>query len=129
MASTSIVDSPKGMNTSVSRNVKGQVVVPMKSPARSSISGLNSTTQLSSSMKKIGGQSQNSFTNDSSRYMDHTKSRKAAWGPPSSSTATDNLTSTMAASSLEMKSTQKAQTTPQTKTMYGSSSAWLMDFR
>jgi hypothetical protein len=129
-ASASAVGSPR-MNTSVSRNVKGQVVVPVKSPTRISSSGLHSTSQLSSSMKKVGSaQNQNSFTNDSTRYMDQTKSRKAAWGPSTTSISYNQLSSTLAASSL-LESTKKSASAsiPQTKTIYGSSSKWLMEFR
>jgi hypothetical protein len=121
------MDSPKGMNTSMSRNVKGQVVIPTKSPSsrlHSTSSLLHSTSQLSSSMQKIGAQTQNSFTNDATRYMDQTQSRKAAWGPASSGP----LAAAMAGASLDPPPRLQPPAL-QTKTTYGSSAAWLMDFR
>lgn len=115
----------------MSRNVKGQVTFDtLKSPNKPQSATLLSTNQLSNSMKKIGGNSQNSFSNDTTRYMDSTKSRKAAWGPSTTALhagALDSATHTQSSSSSSSPSSSSSLA--QTKTLYGSSSAWLMDFR
>ena len=126
--SSSVLDSPKGMSTTMTRNVKGQVTFDtLKSPNKPQSATLTSTSQLSNSMKKIGGNSQNSFSNDTTRYMDATKSRKAAWGPTTAAS-----TGALHTGALEEPTaqTQTSSVSPaQTKTLFGSSSAWLMDFR
>lgn len=116
-------DPLPGMTTSVTRNVRGQVVVPPKSPARGLSSGLpsHSSGQLSASQMR---QSQSSYSNDSSRYMDPTKSRRAAWGP-----STGTSSALVASAGAGPETTARSTSTMHTKTMYGSSSAWLMGFR
>jgi hypothetical protein len=129
-SSANLMDSPKGMSTSMSRNVRGQVTFDtLRSPKKPQSSTLSSTHQLSNSMKKIGGNSQNSFCNDTTRYMDQTQSRKAAWGPNSSSAF--RMASGIKETSSKSQQQQQAAAAGslQVKTVYGSSSAWLMDFR
>ena len=118
MRITTEIGSPKRMDTTLPRNVRGQVTFDtIKSPLKQTVN-LKSSTKLNTSMRKIGGNSQNCFANDSTRYMDSTLSRKAAWTASPSSEPVKSIVNADVATNV-----------PPTKTVFGSSSAWLMDFR
>lgn len=124
-------DSPRGMTTSMSRNVKGQVTFEtLKSPHKPLLSSsLASTAHLTESMMRVDRSgTQMSFSNDSTRYMDHTQSRRAACGGERSVRAQLSSAGNTLRHSAEGGGA-RGTSSLQVKTMYGSSAAWLMDFR